>query len=167
MSNTRKAALVCSECGLKGSQLKSFRQELWCVRCIVADIVRRDKLSLGAAVTLAREWGMCTYCGEASAEVEHVIPKHLDLPTWTVPACVECNSLAGGTFFGSFFDKRDGIRELLRKKYAQVLKHPAWHEGDVASMGPTMQKAIRAYTAARRVIDERLCWNIEYSLGAE
>lgn len=83
----------------------------------------------------------CTYCGQPANSRDHVIAKRMrevvelrygfmskeasKVPD-TVPACLECNSIAGAKLFLTISAKRRYIQIELRRRYSKLLKSPNW-----------------------------------------
>lgn len=156
----------CEECGSRGVRVHRFECRYVCTPCVF-DVLRiRDKQTIGGAVKWAYDKGVCAYCGEYALEIEHVIPRAIGMPTWTVMSCQECNSLANAFPAACFTDKRDHIRAKLRKKYARVLRMPEWDDSEIEELGPGLRSYVKAHHDARRVVSERISFTLEaqYSL---
>ena len=77
----------------------------------------------------------CAYCGLPSDTYDHAYPvsamaRLLDVEgpdcnirSFIVPACRECNTIAGNMLFPTFNEKRDHIRRILRIRYASSLSY--------------------------------------------
>lgn len=91
----------------------------------------------------------CLYCGDRATTIDHLLPvssaAELD---WskpatdkyrrlliTLPCCRHCNSVAGGRFFYSFFEKRRFIQNRLREKYSKYLAVPRWSQEELDELG--------------------------------
>lgn len=113
------------------------------------------------------DWSSCIYCGEPAEHIDHVLPVRYS--NWrdvltpeereqlaTVPACGECNMLAGSKAFHSLGDKRDFIRGKLRKRYAKILDGPIWTDEEMAELGDGLRGYVEGTQARRRIIVWRL-----------
>ena len=105
----------------------------------------------------------CYYCGVPATSIDHVIPQTLRgrIPDWediTVPACHECNSRLGDRVFNTLPARKRYIKERLGTKHAKLLRMPDWTEEELAEIGPTLQRHIRAGIAAKFLILARLAW---------
>lgn len=130
-----------------------------CVQCHFVEIVRTERRDYGQVIDSLREHGLCAYCGEYASDIEHVIARRTRLPTMTVPACRECNSIAGGEWFTSMHEKTEYIHRGIRDKYAKVLASPEWDDEEIREMGRAMRDMIKAWRVARLVTLQRLAWN--------
>lgn len=113
------------------------------------------------AVEYCKEHQVCAYCGEYGSEAEHVVPKHLELDTWTILACSDCNNIAGGAPLFTFRDKRDHIRAGIRKRHGKLLRMPDWTDDEIDDLGPAMRRSVLAHARAREIVLQRLSFDIE------
>lgn len=162
-SRTVEAWNRCCACGIPQAMLFGLRSTdgSFCSSCAIGEMIVADRETLAEVVEFFRERYICAYCGERGDEVEHVIPRRTNLPTWTVIACHECNSLASGTLWATFAEKRDGIRARLRRKYRRLLQTPEWDDDELRTMGPTLRKRIRGSMVLRDVLLQRLAFDLE------
>lgn len=116
-------------------------------------------------------WSHCFYCGLPADTWDHVIPVSylaglLDAGfvkySPVVPACRECNVLAGSAVFEDFAEKRAYVRTRLQKRYKDLLKMPYWFPEQIAEMGPNMAKRIRADMVRQQEVFDRL--EFDYTL---
>jgi hypothetical protein len=155
--NRMKRNERCEACGL--SHWKFFDGPLgerWCIPCTLHEIIVQDKKAISGVLKILRENKICAYCGELAEEVEHVQPRRNRLETWTVPACKECNRLAGGRVFPGFYEKREYIRLAIRKKYSKELSMPEWDQEELGTVKGRLREKIEASLAAREVTKQRL-----------
>jgi 5-methylcytosine-specific restriction endonuclease McrA len=130
-----------------------------CAPCLIFDMIRLERAELSRVVSWLRERAICFYCGEFGNETEHVVPRHTELPTWTVLACGECNRMASGDVFTSVMEKLNGIREKRRNKHARLLKAPEWSAEELAEMGYKLRRRIEAWQLAKECVESQLVWN--------
>ena len=71
----------------------------------------------------------CIYCGEPTALEDHFPPHTFGTHGWLIPACRECNELAGTAYPTSFFRRVEHVKHKLRVRYRSVLSMPDWDEG--------------------------------------
>lgn len=149
----------CSQCGLPHSKIITRGDERLCPNCWVAEIVRHEETQI--AEVLERMWddGICAYCGEAAEHIEHVVPRCTGLPTYTVPACAECNLIAGGKPFTRFCDKQEFIKGKLEARYAKVLAMPEWDADELEELGYNMRCDVEAAMKLRGIVLQRLEWD--------
>lgn len=127
---------------------------------------------------------LCVYCGEPATERDHVLPVSiaagLDLRRagvrrevrgglWTVPACGECNRIAGGVAFTSILGKRRYIQRRLRKRYQRDLAAVMWSPEELEELGPTLRSAVESRLQRVIRLQLRLSWpaartHAEYAL---
>lgn len=127
-----------------------------------------------AAYTLKFRWLMrCVYCGMPADTRDHVFPvcravtldlrrpgvrKALGQGLNTVPACRECNSVAGSHPFTSIRAKRDFIQEKLRKRLSADLLMPDWDEAEIAELSYSMRMHVRRGQRAQARASMRCNW---------
>jgi hypothetical protein len=148
----------CAACRIPTQFLLGSGKKAVCAQCHFLEAVQRDRANLEEVIVYLRDKGLCAYCGEYASDVEHVVPRVSRLPTWTVPACHECNAIAGGTVFASFEDKAQFIKDYLAHKYRHVLDSPEWDEDELAEMGHNLRSKIAAAETARKIMQQRISW---------
>lgn len=99
----------------------------------------------------------CVYCGERATQLDHVFPLsltvHLDMThpitlkelagaLYLVPACGECNRIAGSEPFYAILDKRRFIQKKLKEKYSRRIKRVLWDEDELEELGPGLRSKI-------------------------
>lgn len=144
----KRPARHCVDCGLT---TRTYR----CGVCTLREAWRRDVRSLAGTIEYLRDRCMCAYCGESATDREHVVPRSLG-GTYTVPACGECNLLAGTGLDASLAARRRRIRQAFERRYRRVLRCPEWDREELAEMGCGMRQAIEAQEAARQILCQRL-----------
>jgi 5-methylcytosine-specific restriction endonuclease McrA len=68
---------------------------------------------------LARDHGICRYCGEKGVQADHVIPRRKGGPDTLnnlVCCCPRCNKLLGGKQFISFKEKKRWLQKELHPR---------------------------------------------------
>jgi hypothetical protein len=117
----------------------------------------------------------CYYCGLPAETQDHVIPKslieqyRLSDPvsvhalfahgrTRVVPACTQCNSIAGARYHETLADRKAYVKQRLRSKYAKLLAMPDWTEEELAEVGPGLREYIHQGIETRKLIEQRLRW---------
>ncbi len=76
----------------------------------------------------------------------------------TVPACTECNSLAGMRLFVTVGAKRRWLKRRLRERYAKLLASPAWTKDEIADLGYGLRSHVQRSEEAREITRQRLSW---------
>lgn len=117
----------------------------------------------------------CVYCGVLAECRDHVVPVAYSHITGRrkaafknqkrnlVPACNECNRLAGSNVFAVLDDKRAFIRGALSVKYKKILDFPIWPEDEIAELSPKLRRIVRLKLSAKHVMQNRLDWpNVSY-----
>ena len=103
--------------------------------------------------------GLCVYCGEVSEEIEHVVPRCSNLPTYTVKSCGECNRLASGVVVTGLRDKLELIRSKRKKKYRKLLSLPEWDEAEIKELAGSLQTHVRALVRSKEIVSAQLSWD--------
>ena len=121
----------------------------------------------------------CTYCGEPSDSMDHVVPVSVDETSrknakWSrkhvVPCCRECNNLLGSVYLLTVWERAGFIEGKLSNRYKKVLNCPAWDPEDLEELSYKLRKDIETTIEARRVT---LCrvqhaeWVYESGIGIE
>jgi 5-methylcytosine-specific restriction endonuclease McrA len=148
LCSMRTRSFECVDCGLSS---RTYR----CGVCTLRAMQRRDLLDHADMVDHFRSQCMCVYCGEPATDREHVIPRSLG-GFWTVPACKDCNALAGASLQPSLADRRRHIAAKLRRKYAKVLRMPEWDREELDELGAGLRTAVADLAAAREIVWARL-----------
>lgn len=138
----------CNACGFDAVKLNGGI----CLHCRFFDTVKAEKRILEEAISFFQENYMCAYCGDPSEEIEHVFPVCSGLPTFTVPACRECNSMASGSLFDSFDDKFYEIKKRRAKKYKKVLCMPEWSAEELMELSGKMRLYVESCESMRKHI---------------
>lgn len=79
-------------------------------------------------------------------------------PSRILPACLECNILAGARVFQTVGDKRRYVQSKIRQKYARVLAAPSWTDEEIDDLGFTLRTHVRHCQVAKKLTVERLAW---------
>lgn len=106
----------------------------------------------------------CTYCGTLSEiEREHVIPASYfgrrtndDTKQWIVPACKDCNRLAGSATFFSIPEKAAYIVKRYKRRYSKALKVPLWTEQELKEISYKLRVRIEAAQEIKALLHRRL-----------
>jgi NMD protein affecting ribosome stability and mRNA decay len=108
----------------------------------------------------------CHYCGAPASTKDHIVPisynytqrpkSHRSKGGVTVDCCRECNSLLGAKALFSIEERAHEIAECLERRYKKELKAPVWTDEDLAELGPSLQKQVKAKQILRMEILERI-----------
>lgn len=99
--------------------------------------------------------------------MDHFVPVSVafvlqDLTDFTgrflLPACQECNNLAGSTVFGTVAAKRTYIQTRLKDRYHSIYYMPNWSEEELDEMGRGLDGYIRTSQLYREWIHRRINW---------
>ncbi len=150
---------TCDYCGLSHHAVRRFQGQWVCAVCDYLDLVRADSLDLKEAIEHLNEKLLCAYCGDRATDVEHVIPRSTGLPTFTVPACKDCNSIAGDRVFGCFEEKAEYVKTTLKIKHQKILRVPEWDKDELREVSYSLRKSIIAAQARRDWVQQRLDWS--------
>ena len=112
--------------------------------------------------------GVCVYCGDRATTRDHVLPVTIasrlaDLRAikgglLIVPACSDCNGLAGGLLFKSVSAKRRYIRRRLLQRHKRLLEMAEWTDQQLEACGWVLRTKILADLAAREKVRARIAW---------
>lgn len=107
---------------------------------------------------------LCMYCGASAECREHVVPvsylsfarSYNEKLVWLVPACNNCNSLAGPFIAFSIPEKAKYVMSRFKLKYKKILNYPEWTEEEMKSIDYGLKEMVWAGIVAKRVAKERL-----------
>lgn len=118
-----------------------------------------------------QEW--CVYCGAMATTKDHFVPVSVVASLMSVgvnvsgkflvPACGECNSIAGDRIFVSIGAKRRYIQNRLSEKYNKLLNMPNWSDSELAELGYSMRSSVLAGLAQREYIRHRIRWKNSFN----
>lgn len=113
----------------------------------------------------------CVYCGEPANSKDHVLAiswsTALNLSALNgetnqaitlVPACIECNDLAGSTPTLTVKAKRALIHKKLRTKYKNLIEMPDWDQDEINQTHGRLKQSIIAALKKRQIIWNRVTW---------
>lgn len=118
----------------------------------------------------------CYYCGLAASTVDHVVPRSvLEVARdsgdaalaaavserrrrLVVPACSECNSLAGAVFDPTLEARKRRVKDRLQRRYRKVLATPDWHPVELMELAERMCLLVIASLYQRDAARKRLAW---------
>lgn len=111
----------------------------------------------------------CAYCGAPATDREHVFPQSaafastgdaFTMPTRRiiVPACRECNVLAGRKVFDGIEAKREYIRSQLRRRYRKYLDMPHWTEEELVTLSTQLASYVRRSLRMKAILQRRVRW---------
>lgn len=135
---------------------------------------RGDISSVARSYTRKFRWyDKCVYCGDTAHELDHVFPvsksSQLDLSRPNVrrelgqglsivPACTECNRIAGNRPFTLISEKRRYIQNRLKEKHKKLLHGVVWDLDELEDMGPNMKRYILESMGLRWTLVQRVMW---------
>src|SRR5690606_32573551 len=90
---------------------------------------------------------------------EHFPPASHSLRGWLLPACSECNSMAGTEFPEDFESRANLVNQKIRRKYRKEIASIDWHDDEIKSMGRGMQRGLKEWKEAVRIAKQRAAWN--------
>ncbi|MDE2232528.1 MAG: hypothetical protein KGJ90_00150 [Patescibacteria group bacterium] len=115
---------------------------------------------------LNQEW--CVYCGDLATTVDHFIPISIFASLIgigadingkiLVPACRECNLLAGDKLFKTIGAKRRYLQNRIKERYRKVLNMPFWEEKEISELSPHMQEIVKNGLLEREHVKARIGW---------
>jgi len=122
----------------------------------------------GNAVRLRIKGPLCVYCGGTANTDEHFPPASLTPNGYLLPACRECNSIAGTTWATDFEERTRHVKAKLRLKYRSHLETPEWSTEEKDELGYNLRKVVELWQTQKTVLNERLAWNaVAYLLSID
>lgn len=101
----------------------------------------------------------CVYCGEGANSVDHFPPKTYSAGGFLLPACKECNSLAGTVWPKNFELRAAHVKDGLRNRYRKLLQAPDWAEDELDELKYNLRKGIMVWQKQKEILKERLAWS--------
>lgn len=102
---------------------------------------------------------LCVYCGEGANTVDHWPPRSFGDYGLLLPACRECNLLAGVKYPTSLRERITEVKYALRRKYIKYMSIPEWSDDELCRMGKTLRSSIVTGLETKRRISRRIAWN--------
>lgn len=114
----------------------------------------------------------CAYCGLPADTEDHVTPLAFyhaglevvdmsEMRLALVPACRECNLIAGSHVFPTVLQKRRYIQERLRCRYKKLLEIPEWSEDDLDELSLSLARYVRRSLRLREIIWRRITYRAQ------
>ena len=116
----------------------------------------------------------CYYCGLPADTIDHVVPQSILKAVHdsgeealysaiyergrrlTVPACRECNSLAGAKYHHTLAERLAYVQAGLRRRYQQTLSIPDWSDSELMQLSPMLRNRVISTIMARDLVRRRL-----------
>lgn len=122
-------------------------------------VARANRLRGQSRVKLDGE--MCVYCGMRPDHWDHFPPATVSRSGFLIPACRECNCIAGTSHPFDFTARCELVKDKLRKRNRKWLRFPLWSQDDKEEMSDGFQREIDGWQAERRIAHARIAWNAE------
>ena len=113
---------------------------------------------------------VCAYCGLPSASLDHCPPlstaysfgtEYLianKVSLYLIPSCFECNVLLGSKVLLNYQERKAFIAKRLRRRYARILKLPAWSDDDIDGLGRGLKSMVKTNESLRKLTVRRLAF---------
>jgi hypothetical protein len=108
---------------------------------------------------------ICAYCGLTATTLDHFTPVSvgavftamgIKFKRYLIPACGECNCIAGAKLFKTIGQKRHYIKGRIKEKYKKFLACPNWAESELEELGWTLRTMIEQSLQVRAITRARL-----------
>lgn len=116
----------------------------------------------------------CYYCGLPSDGMDHALPQSLEATIrnygwpefaklvtfimYAVPACQECNSALGKKIFATLEERRNYIKQRLKRKHKRLLGSPDWEQLEIDKLGAGLRQFVDNRQRYKLLVKERLSW---------
>jgi hypothetical protein len=94
---------------------------------------------------------MCLYCGLVATTEDHFPPVSHSLRGYLLPACAECNGLAGTNHPTNLKKRIAYVKEKLELKYKKLLAMPVWSKDELKQIGYNLRSGIKECQNNRRI----------------
>ena len=101
----------------------------------------------------------CVYCGELAGALEHFPPASYSLHGYLLPACHECNCMAGTSYPLDFQKRAELVNSKIRFKYRKELRVPEWSNSEMRPLRYNLKKGIEQWQKMQRIARERVAWS--------
>jgi hypothetical protein len=101
----------------------------------------------------------CLYCGLPATTEDHFPPASYAKSGLLLPACRECNNLAGTEYPISLIDRSLHVKSRIRKRNLRFIRHIEWSDEELADLSELLQREYRAWREKKAEVNERLAWN--------
>jgi hypothetical protein len=108
----------------------------------------------------------CVYCGEIASCQDHFPPISVTRIGLLLPACHECNGLAGTDWSSDFWERCELVKNKLRGRYARWLNTPDWDDEEIAELGYNLRTNVTAWQEQKKIARTRIAWNAEPYLAS-
>jgi hypothetical protein len=106
------------------------------------------------------EGDRCVYCGERATCWDHFPPYACDaLRGWLLPACGECNGLAGDRHPYDFERRAAFVNRALISRYQWALDSVPWSPAELGELGRGLRDAVEPLAHARSIARDRVRWS--------
>lgn len=102
---------------------------------------------------------LCVYCGRPAESDEHFPPRDMGVVGVILPACLECNSMAGTQYPAEFWARAAFVQLCIARKYKKVLQLPVWSMEELNELGPRLRQEVERCQENRRIVHARLAWS--------
>jgi hypothetical protein len=111
--------------------------------------------------------GICVYCGQRATTWDHFVPYSVAAALMEVvkvtgryllPACRECNQLAGSRVYRTVAQKRRYIQRRLIDRYYALYDLPSWSQDELSELGYNLRTYVEANKQSHEWIRERVQW---------
>lgn len=108
----------------------------------------------------------CVYCGMLANSDDHFPPRSAFRAGFILPACRECNFLAGTSYPTDFWKRVNLVKEKIKKRNRKLVNMPFWSKEDLNELGPNMRRDVEIWQRKKRIVHSRLAWNVESYLAS-
>ena len=118
---------------------------------------------------------ICFYCGMPAGTVDHVpalnkveeLRAIYEIQHYTkVPACSECNGVAGDEPHLEVFERRRFLKDKLKKRYKKYIKLPDWEDSEIKPLGYALKMNVEAAMSIKYLVAYRLTYGEEMEIKA-
>lgn len=113
--------------------------------------------------------GICTYCGDISNTLDHVIPvsffdgrmvragsmRGKGVRTYS---CSDCNAVLSNKYFESFRKRCQYVNQAIERRYKTVLNLPVWTPEEFAELGKNIKSRLAEKMNLKAIVLERIRW---------
>ena len=101
----------------------------------------------------------CVYCGQTANSDEHFPPATMSRIGVIMPACKECNVLAGTEWCFDFEMRCQYVKKRLRQKYRKALETPDWAKEELFELHGRLRGICSNWHQRKHLAIERLSWD--------
>jgi hypothetical protein len=101
----------------------------------------------------------CLYCGAVATTEDHFPPATVSMHGLILPACNECNNLAGTEYSYDLGMRYLCVKTKLKRKYKRILSSPDWTNKELSEVSYNLRCGVLEWQKREEKLQKRIAWN--------